>query len=52
MFKLSNFCANALIRSLFLLPNFIGLLYSGVLNKGFSLSISFDLGIFFSILSN
>ena len=52
MFKVSNLCVSVLIRSLFLLPNFISLLYSGVLNKGFSFSISVGLGIFFSILSN
>ena len=64
MFMASNFLANVLIWSLFLFPNLIGLLYFGDLNKGFSLlssdvlnkglsfSISFALGIFFSILYN
>ena len=52
MFMASNLWVNALISSLFLLPNFIGLLYYGVLNKGFSFYVSFDFGIFFSILFN
>ena len=52
MFIFSNLCVTALSRSLFLLPNFRGLLYFFVLNKGFSFSVSFDLRIFFSIVYN
>ena len=49
----SSFLANIFMRSLFLLPNFMGLLYFWDLNKGFSYSVnSFDFGKFFSILSN
>ena len=52
-FIASNFLANILIRSLFLLPNFMGLENYGDLNKGFSYSDkSFDFGKFFSILSS
>ena len=52
-FITSNCLANILIRSLFLLPNFIGLVNSGDLNKGFSYYVkSFDFGKFFSILSS
>ena len=43
MFKVYNICVNALRRSLFLLHNFLGLLYYGVLNKGFSFYVSFVL---------
>ena len=51
-FIASNFLAKILIRSLFLLPNFRGLVNSRDLNKGFSSSIKlFDFGKFFSILS-
>ena len=47
-FIASNFLANILIRSLFLLPNFMGLVNSGDLNKGFSyFDKSFDFGKFF-----
>ena len=35
-FIASNFLAKILIRSLFLLPNFMGLVNYGDLNKGFS----------------
>ena len=35
-FIASNFLAKILIRSLFLLSNFMGLVNSGDLNKGFS----------------
>ena len=48
----ANFCVKAFIRSLFLFPNFKGLLYYDILNKGFSVSLSFNLGIFCSIPFN
>ena len=52
-FIASSFLANILMRSLFLLPNFIGLLNYGDLNKAFSCYVnSFDFGKLFSILSS
>ena len=52
-FIASSFLANIFMRSLFLLPNFMGLLNYGDLNKGFSYSVnSFDFGKFFPILSS
>ena len=52
-FIASNLLANILIRSLFVLPNFMGLVNYGDLNKGFSYYDKlFDFGKFFSILSN
>ena len=47
----TSLLANALIRSLFLLPNFMGLLNYGDFNKGFFVA-SFDFGKNFSILSS
>ena len=47
----ANLLANALIRSLFLLPNFMGLLNYGDLNRGFPVA-SLDFGKIFSILSS
>ena len=52
-FIASNFFAYILIRSLFLLLNFMGLVNFEDLNKGFSYSDkSFDFGKFFLILSS
>ena len=42
-FITSSFLANIFMRSLFLLPNFMGLLNYGDLNKGFSYYVNIHL---------